>query len=311
VSQTVAVVRPSVGAIVRLVRPRSWVKSSVVFLGAASTAYAADAWFWRSTGWAVAAFCVLSSAGYVLNDILDVELDRVHAVKRFRAVAAGSISIPLAAMLSATLAAAGLAMAWALGSAFFLRAAAYLATCAVYSAWLKRVPYVEIAFIAAAFLLRLDAGRVLGAGPPAPLIFAAIGCAIVFLTLSKRMQELTRDGLTSTRDVLGAYDVRHLRMGMVIAGLMAIALFIAYGIAPTPGTILAAQMIFTLPLVIAGFARYLYLMLRTTRADDPTILLLHDRALRYVFLFWVAAVFLSLAVPSLLPLAIRFPGRQP
>jgi len=283
------------------------VKNSVIFLGLASTAHAVDASFWRSTVLAAVAFCALSSAGYALNDVLDVELDRAHRIKRSRPVAAGLITVPCAAGLSIVLSAAGLATASPLGSAFFLRAAAYLAVSVGYSAWLKRVPYVEIASIAAAFLLRLDAGAVLGEGRRAPLLYGAIASAAAFLAISKRLQELSR-GTAPTRHVLKRYSPRGLRTWMLILGYAALASFAAYGLSAKPETILAAQMSFTLPLVVVGFLRYLFLMLRRTEADDPTLLLIHDRTLRYVFVLWVGAVVLSLAMPSLS--SIAHGGRQ-
>jgi 4-hydroxybenzoate polyprenyltransferase len=278
------------------------VKNSVVFLGAASTAHGVAFAFWRDTAVAIVTFCILSSAGYVFNDVSDIQSDREHPVKRSRPVAAGLVTTPCAVTISIALCALALPMAWSLGRGFFLRAILYLAICVAYSTCLKRVPYVEMGVIALGFLIRLDAGVVLGGGGPTPLLIAAVAFAIVFLTVSKRVQELSLCGTAgSMRQVLRFYSRHHLRNAMPVAGFTAIALFIAYGLNAESGTILKAQMTFTLPLVVLGFVRYMFLIVRITNPDDPTLLFTRDRTLRYIFVLWLGAVLLSLAFPSLLP----------
>ena len=159
-------------AAVRTLRPRQWVKNlfvaaPLVFsknLGAPDLAL--------REGIAVLAFCLLSGAVYAFNDVRDVEADRRHPTKRLRPIAAGALGERAALGMAATLAAAALAACAALDLRLAGAAGGYLANNLLYSLWLKRVPFLDVAMMGGGFLLRVWAGALAIAVPVSPWLLA-------------------------------------------------------------------------------------------------------------------------------------------
>ncbi|HXM55916.1 MAG TPA: decaprenyl-phosphate phosphoribosyltransferase [Candidatus Dormibacteraeota bacterium] len=217
-------------ALVRGMRPQQYSKNLVVLTPALFGQHY-DARTVALTATAFLAFCAASSATYLVNDAIDVEADRAHPVKRSRPLAAGLVPVSTAVATAGVLAAAGLALAFAVGPALGAALLGYLALQAAYNARLKREPIVDVMAVALGFVL-----RALGAGAATGIVLSGwfllcVALLALYLGIEKRKSELTRMGATATtRAVLGIYTTSLLsRMeGMVAASaLMSYSLWAA------------------------------------------------------------------------------------
>jgi len=276
----------------KLARPRQWVKNSFVLpglifghaLGEPEKVAAALA--------ATAAFCLMSSAVYAMNDCFDRERDREHPDKRLRPIASGQVSVR-AAVLFAVLLAAG---ALALGTCASPLVAAILAAYALlnlgYSIGLKRIPVLDVFIIAAGFMLRLLAGTLgIGIEPSRWLLFCGF-LVTLFLGFAKRRAELIRLGEEAGqhRPVLEAYTESFLDAAVLVC---AIGMVIAYGLYTVSVQTVAqhgTELTLTLPFVLFGTFRYLFLLRHRGGGGDPSNELLDDPWLLASAAGWIATV---------------------
>src|SRR5262245_56343697 len=154
------------GSILKAVRPHQWVKNLFVAAPVVFAKRIGDTHSDLRAAAAFAAFCLLSSAVYLVNDLVDIEKDRAHPIKRNRPIASGALKPEVARALAGLFAVAALGAGLALGWAFALTATGYLALNAVYTFWLKRVAFVDVACISIGFLLRVLAGAFAIGVPP-------------------------------------------------------------------------------------------------------------------------------------------------
>jgi 4-hydroxybenzoate polyprenyltransferase len=189
-------------------RPRQWTKNLLVF-AAPLFAFRFEADVWLPAGEALVAFCLISSAIYLLNDCLDVAADRAHPSKRNRAIAAGLVSVPAALTTAAALAVVSLSFAtWvapALAGVVLLYGLIQVGYCLQF----KRMPLLDIFCIASGFLLRAIAGAVAAQVPPSPWFLLTAGLLALFLAIEKRKAELwvAQDRGVITRKVLERYSL--------------------------------------------------------------------------------------------------------
>jgi decaprenyl-phosphate phosphoribosyltransferase len=232
---------------------------------------------------ALVAFCLLSSATYLLNDVRDREQDRRHPRKRLRPVAAGEMSVPAAIRWAVTLAVLGLAMAAFVSPALALVGIGYLALTASYSLWLRRIVVADIVAVAAGFVVRASAG---GAATHVPLsrwfLLVTSACAL-FLVAGKRYAELIDHGRALTRATLRRYSIAGLVS--VLGGAAAVAV-VAYGMwsfqRPEHGPWYELSLV---PFA-AWLARYATL-LRAGGGQAPEELILRDQILLALGLIWL------------------------
>ena len=189
-------------------RPRQWPKNLLVF-AAPLFAFRFDADVWLSPGGAATAFCLISSAVYLLNDCLDVAADRAHPTKLNRPIAAGLVSIPAALTTAVLLAAVSLALAAWITPALAGVAALYGLIQVGYCFQFKRMPLLDLFCIASGFLLRAIAGVVAGGFSFSPWFLLTVGLLALFLAIEKRKTELrlAQDLGLITRKVLERYSV--------------------------------------------------------------------------------------------------------
>ena len=183
--------RGPLAALVAELRPRQWTKNLIVFAALIFSANLGDGALVLHALAAFAIFCALSGANYLVNDIVDVERDRLHPVKCLRPIAAGQLGAGAAAASATALAAAALLAAAFLGWAFFVTAAGFLVLLLAYSFALKHVVIVDVMTIAAGFVLRVVAGAFAIAVPISPWIILCTALLALFLGLVKRRCELT------------------------------------------------------------------------------------------------------------------------
>src|SRR4051812_25473941 len=199
------------GALLASMRPAQWVKNLVLplpflFGGALATA---RGWWLAVAGLLV--FCAVTSAVYLVNDVMDRERDRSHPVKRHRPLATGALSVGTALLASGVLGAGGLAAAFLLDRRFGAWAAVYAALMITYSLWLKSVPFLEALIVAAGLPLRALAGAALAGVAPSPFLMGCAYLLALFLVVGKRQWELQNAGretaasASSHRPVLASY----------------------------------------------------------------------------------------------------------
>jgi 4-hydroxybenzoate polyprenyltransferase len=275
--------------LLRLIRPRQWVKNAFVAAPLFFTPQAVNAAGIGRTAAAVAAFCAASSAMYILNDWRDREADRLHPEKRNRPLAAGTVSpqaagVTFAALLAIAL---GLAAMLPLGFAGFL--AAYVMINLAYSFGLKHVSLLDVLVISVGFVLRVEAGAAAIEVTPTVWILVCTFLLSMFLALAKRRDDIVRHLDGSHRASLKGYNARFIdqSLGMVLG-----ALFVSYMIYTTDYEVTrrfgTQQLYLTAPFVAAGVLRYLQITLVEERSGSPTDVVTRDPFLIATVLGWIA-----------------------
>ncbi|MBI4985762.1 MAG: decaprenyl-phosphate phosphoribosyltransferase [Rhodocyclales bacterium] len=279
-------------ALIRLLRPHQWLKNGFVFVGLLF------GHAWRDPGMiaaallAFAAFCLISSAVYVFNDYVDREQDRRHPDKKQRPLASGAVSVPAALALGAACLAGGLALALLASRApwIFL---AYLALQVAYNAGAKHVVVLDVFIIAAGFMLRILAGT-LGIGiPPTHWLLLCGLMLTLFLGFAKRRAELGRlqDDSVVHRRVLEHYSKPLLDHFIAIAASGTVVSYALYTVSSETialhGT---AWLIASVPPVLYGLMRYLFLLHRQGGGGDPARELLGDFHLLAAVAVWALVV---------------------
>lgn len=289
---------------VRLMRPHQWIKNGFVFVGLVFGHGWSDPVLSVRALAAFACFCLASSAVYAANDIADREADRAHPGKRDRPVARGDVTVAAAWAFCLALAVAALAVATRVSWPALAIVASYLALNAAYSAGLKHVAILDVFLIAAGFMLRILAGTSgVGIAPSRWLLFVGL-MVTLFLGFSKRRAELgalepgtgARDPGVAQRPVLASYSTVMLdRMVATTAAGAAVG----YGLYTVdPETVLlhgTNGLILTVPFVLYGLFRYLFLVHRRGGGADPAWELLHDPHLIAATVAWFAVTCAVLA----------------
>lgn len=291
----------NVRALVVALRPWQWLKNVAVFPALVFGHRAGDAAALWLAGGAFATFCLIASAGYLFNDLLDRERDRAHRGKRLRPLASGLISPAVALATAVLLAAGGLALAGALGphgvpahERFIVIPALYLVLGIAYSAWLKRVVLIDVLVIASGFLLRvLGGGVVLGVDVSSWLLVCTFFLAL-FLALAKRRSELVNEPEgAGARPVLEQYPVAFIDVLIAIVTAALLVSYVLYTVSERTVAEFATRALFyTVPIAFYGIARYLLLVLRGQDAEDPSLMFWRDRPLQVAALVWLGAVLL-------------------
>jgi 4-hydroxybenzoate polyprenyltransferase len=192
-------------AIIQALRPNQWIKNLSLFAAAILTGQLFNPLVLSASIWAFICFCLLSSSSYLINDLLDIDKDRLHPVKKFRPLARGALSKKDAVFMSATLALLGLFIAQSINPTFFIVALVFILMQYSYSLFIKRKALLDIMGIAFFFILRTYAGEVAtGYHLPVWIMLAVIFLAL-FIASGKRRSELYSTGKT-TRKALEGYN---------------------------------------------------------------------------------------------------------
>ena len=274
----------------RSIRPRHWVKNVVVLAAVMFSEHLLEADYVLTAIAAAGVFVLLSSAVYLINDLADVDADRLHPDKATRPLASGDLSKSVAAVAAFALLAVGLTGAAFLNTNFALVATTYAALNLAYSLGLKRAALVDILMVAAGFILRAVGGAVVIDVDISTWFIACTFTLTLFLAAAKRRGELVRLDADASlhRESLGAYDVAYLDQVMSVLASATLVCYALYAMGVGEGGVTASrQMQLTIPFVLYGVLRYMYLVHRGA-GDDPTALLWRDRALQVNLLLWVA-----------------------
>ena len=291
---------PLAVSLVRSLRPSQWTKNLIIFGGLlfGQRLFDVPSVLYASAAFVV--FCALSGVVYLLNDVADREADRKHPLKRHRPIASGALST------SAALVAAGIIGAVALGAAFWLRfdfglfAAAYVGLLAFYSGPLKHVVIIDVLTIAIGFVLRAAAGAVVIDVPISNWLLVVTILGALFLALSKRRHELVLlgDEATSHRASLQEYSPYLLDQMISVVTASTLVAYAFYTINPeTVEKFHTTHLGLTLPFLLYGIFRYLYLVHQKEGGGSPAEMLLNDRPLLACVALWALAVALIIYGP--------------
>jgi 4-hydroxybenzoate polyprenyltransferase len=275
-------------------RPRQWTKNGLIFVALAFTLNIQQPGLLLRTIVTFIAFCCLSSAGYLLNDVVDADADRQHPTKRLRPIAAGQVPVPLALGVGLALAVLGLAASFRLGMSLGLLAVGYLLLTAFYSTTLKHLVLLDIFGIAAGFVIRAAAGAIAIDVPISPWLYSATLLGALLIALGKRRTELQTLGVEAVghRRNLESYSLEFIdELILVIssAALMTYALY-TFSAENLPRS---HSMMLTVPVVLYGLFRYLFLVREGDVGGAPEELLFRDRPLMLSVVVWAA---LSVAI---------------
>jgi decaprenyl-phosphate phosphoribosyltransferase len=287
--------RAMIVGLLRTMRPKQWVKNTFVLF---PVVFARDLFDQHRAVSALAGFgcfCLCASAVYVLNDLVDVEADRAHAVKKNRPIASGSVSPTAAKIALAVLATSALGAGWLISPWFAACLAGYLAKDILYSiGGLKKIAYVDVLLIAAGFELRVLAGAFAADVPASAYLLIVTFLLAMFLGLGKRMHELLqqeRSGSSTTRKVLEAYSKGTITALLWITGIATFATYVVYTLDPGTRAQFGTDYLgFSSPFALFGLLRFIHLVRNRPDSESPTEEILKDIPFIANAVIWGAAV---------------------
>jgi 4-hydroxybenzoate polyprenyltransferase len=288
--------RGKLRAAIVAMRPQEWVKNLLVFAGLLFSAKFRDFDAVVDATITFAGFCAIASAGYLSNDVHDAELDRQHPTKRRRPIAAGELGTRTALTMAAILAVAGIAVPTiAVEPEVGALVLAYGIGTTLYSYVLKTEVILDVMTIAGLFVLRVLAGAVAVGAEASAFLLLCTGMVALFLGFTKRRQEATSElhSGTETRPVLEHYSIPFLDQ---MVAMVTAATVMSYAIYAVNSPLIGSKMLGTLPPVLYGIFRYLYLIYdrKDTRSTDA--ILLEDYGMIGAAVTWVASVGILLAI---------------
>ena len=279
---------------IRLLRPKQWTKNLLLFAG---LVFSYNLFHLPLVIYAVMAFisfCLLSGCTYILNDIIDIQEDRIHPRKKNRPLAAGKITVKQAVLGMIVLLILALALAWLVNPLFFIVGLFYFAFTVSYTLWLKYIVILDVFAIAFGFLLRALAGAVAIEVTISSWFLICTLLLSLFLALTKRRQEsvnLANNGVEH-RKVLAHYPVQYLDQ---LISIVTASTIIAYSLY----TFLdghSGLFMLTIPFVVYGIFRYLYLVHNKNMGESPDEVLLKDKPLIINILLWVVVSIIILTL---------------
>ncbi len=298
-----------IGQVLRSMRINQWTKNLVLFAGLVFTLKVFEPQFLLAAIAGFFAFSLAVSGVYLLNDVLDVERDRLHPEKRHRAVASGQLPIGAAVGASIALLALGLGGCFLLGPRFGASAVAYVALTLCYSLFFKQIVLLDVVSIALGFVLRATAGvellRDRAPGGPgsielSPWLLVCAFFLALFLAIGKRRHELSvlEGDASRHRPSLGGYTAKLLDQLVAVVTSATVLAYSVYTIAPeTLAKFDQRPLYLTIPFVLYGIFRYLYLMYAKEEGGNPSEHLYRDRATLVNVILWCVAVIAILAWP--------------
>jgi 4-hydroxybenzoate polyprenyltransferase len=283
-------------AVAKALRPQEWIKNLLVFAGLLFSGKFTDPSAVADASVTFLAFCAVASAGYLINDAHDAELDRQHPTKRFRPIAAGELSPRTAIAIAVVLLIAGLAGALAIeGPLVAGLVAAYGAGTTLYSYVLKTEVILDVMTIAGLFVLRVLAGAVAVGADASAYLLLTTGMVALFLGFTKRRQEANSElhAGTSSRPVLEHYSIPFLdqMVAMVTASTV-----MSYAIYAINSPLIGSKMLGTLPPVVYGIFRYLYLVYDREDERSTAAILTKDYGMIGAAVVWVVSAVVLLAL---------------
>lgn len=273
-------------ALIKTLRIRQWTKNGFVLMAVVFDLKLRnlDAVERSISGFLI--FCLLSSAVYIFNDIKDIEADRQHPTKRFRPIASGKLPIPIAYAEAGVLLAIIAPLAYLLSPIFFLICLTYFLINLAYSNWLKHIPLLDVLILAAGFVLRVGGGvSIIQVERFSPWLYLVTMLLALYMGFGKRRAELATlsESANLHRRVLDGYTIPFLDQLITIVSSTTIIAYSLYTFS-APNLPEDHSMMLTIPFVVYGIFRYLYLIQVKHEGGAPEELLLTDRPLQLAVL---------------------------
>lgn len=292
--ESTVVSRPTGGNVVAHVvmamRPKQWTKNVVLLAGLVFAGKMFDVELVARVIVATLLFSAISGVVYLINDLKDVDRDRLHPTKRFRPLASGQLTVGQAWWATGVILALSLPAAWLINVQFGLAATVYLGLMLGYSFRLKNLVMLDVLVIATGFVLRAVAGSLVAGVPISPWLYVCTSLLALFLGFAKRRQELVlleRDA-SSHRRILEEYSAPLLDQLISIVAASAIIAYSLYSFFSETSH-KAPYMMLTIPFVVYAIFRYLYLIHARGEGGSPEEVLLQDRPLLGTIVLWGAA----------------------
>ena len=298
--------RSLVRGLIKTVRPHQWVKNLFVLAPMffhkdlfSTTAQGDPTLNLRVAGQAIlgtAVFCLLAGAVYTINDLVDVEADRVHPVKRFRPIASRVVPESIAGPFAVSLVLVALAIGYfRLNLSFAAVATLYFVENLAYSFKLKKIAYLDVGLIAFGFVLRVIAGGLATSVEVSWYMIACTALLALFLGFGKRRHELEAEHAGKQRSALEAYGKRSLTIALAVTGLATAVTYFAYTLDPSTEAFFESKYLWlTVPFTLFGIVRFLFLVSgragRGLKAESPTQEMLRDVPFVLNLVLWGAVV---------------------
>lgn len=280
-------------ALLKTMRPRQWTKNGFVFIALIFDQQLLQFEPLSRTTLGFAIFCLISSAVYILNDIIDIEADRQHPQKRLRPIPSGKLPIWAAWSAAGAIIASMLPLAFWLSTGFGAVILGYLAINFAYSRWLKHVPILDVLIIALGFVLRVHGGvTIITVERFSPWLYVITIMLALYLGFGKRRAELAQlaHEAGSHRKVFDGYTIPLLDQYILIVSSMTIVSYSLYTFS-APNLPENHSMMLTIPFVIYGIFRYLYLVQVKHAGGAPEEILLSDRPLQLAIVLCGLVIF--------------------
>jgi 4-hydroxybenzoate polyprenyltransferase len=281
-------------------RPRQWPKNVFVFVGLFFDGQVTNVRSLLHTLLAFILLCFMSSAVYLMNDLADIESDRQHPTKRFRPLPAGELNEGVARIAAVVFALGSLIAGFFLSPGFGLILLAYLVTQIAYTFWLKHMVLLDVSAVAAGFILRIAAGvTIIDVQRFSPWLYIFGGFLSLFLVVGKRRHELVLlgDEAKKHRAILQEYNLELIdrMMGIITTGAVvsySLYTFLSEGLPENHA------MMLTIPFVLYGIFRYLYLIHVRNEGGAPEEIVLRDRPFQIAILLYGIAAYIALYILS-------------
>ena len=292
--------RGPVRALVSAMRPVQWVKNVLIGVAPAAAGEIHNAGVLRHTGAAFVSFCALSSAIYILNDLRDIDQDRQHPKKQYRAIASGQLSKGTAYAASLALAIVAFVVASTIWhpQGLLLILGLYLVISVSYSMFLKQVPVLEFGAVASGFFLRAYAGAVASHLFVSTWFLVVISFGALFLVTGKRSSELKSVGVSGTRQVLSEYTPQFLHSALTLCATVVVTGYCLWAF-DTSSTGLSSvhHNIVPIRLTVIPVVFAILFIMRSAEAGNgqsPEDLVLHDRVVQVLGLIWITLVYIGI-----------------
>lgn len=275
----------------KLIRPHQWIKNLFVLIPAFFAGRIGLLYTDEKLLLAFLSFCAIASAVYIINDIVDLEKDKIHELKRKRPLATGAVPIRNAVIMLAALAAFSVVLAFVVGQTFFLIIIGYFVLNLCYSLYLKHISLIDISLIAVGFVLRVLAGGVAAQVPVSKWLIMMTFLLACCLALGKRRDDLLLDvDVLSLRPSLEGYTLPFIDASLMVLGGTTIVCYIMYTVSEDVVQRLHSEQVYlTSIFVILGILRFLQIAIVEQKTGSPTLILLKDTMIQAMIGLWLLA----------------------
>ena len=274
-------------ALIKTLRPKQWAKSAFIFTALIFDRKLLDLNAFMHTLAGAVLFSLVASAVYTINDISDLEADQKHPAKRLRPIASGELPVNIAWIVGIGLLIIVLPLAYFLSPGFFIICALYLVLNLLYSSWLKHVPLIDVIVLASFYVLRVTSGvTLIEVKRFSPWLYVVTTLFALFIGLGKRRAELVMQNreTNGSRPVLDGYTVSLLDQLINIVSSTTIVAYSLYTFS-APNLPENHSMMLTIPFVLYGIFRYLYLI-QIGQGGAPEDIAMSDRPLQLSIVLW-------------------------